>query len=381
MRRTYQSGWLERKTLKGVPDAWVYRYREQQPDGTTKKRSRIVGTVEKYPNEGAAWKAAENLKLIANPDNPQRYPVTFGAVLERYMAEELPELRHSTGQSCRSYIRNYLTPKWGIYPIGDIRSLAVEQWLKSLKLAGKSKGHIRNIMRVVFNCAQRWELLPMGENPMKKVRVRGVSKRSTDPRIITMPEFNRLLEEIGEEPFRTMILVDMATGLRCSELLALKWEDFNWDELTVQVRRGVVDGVVDDVKTKYSRVSVPLDPRLVEILLDLKRHSHFNAEEDWVFASPAQNGRMPYRPWGVQQRRIRPAARRAGLGDIGWHNLRHTFSSLLRANGEDIKVQQELLRHADVRTTMNVYTQADSDQKRQAHSRVVRMMLPAKVAV
>ncbi len=50
---------------------------------------------------------------------------------------------------------------------------------------------------------------------------------------------------------------------------------------------------------------------------------------------------------------------------------------MLRANGEDIKVQQELLRHADIRTTMNVYTQAVSEQKRQAHSKVVRMVLAA----
>ena len=84
---------------------------------------------------------------------------------------------------------------------------------------------------------------------------------------------------------------------------------------------------------------------------------------------------MPYRPWGVQQRRIKPAARKATLGDIGWHTFRHTFSSLLRANGEDLKVQQELLRHADIRTTMNVYTQAMTEQKRQAHTKIVRLVL------
>jgi len=58
-----------------------------------------------------------------------------------------------------------------------------------------------------------------------------------------------------------------------------------------------------------------------------------------------------------------------------WHTFRHTFSSMLRANGEDLKVQQELLRHADIRTTMNVYTQAMSDQKRQAHTKIVRLVL------
>jgi len=75
---------------------------------------------------------------------------------------------------------------------------------------------------------------------------------------------------------------------------------------------------------------------------------------------------------------FKPAAQRAGLGLIGWHTFRRTFSTLLRANGEDIKVQQELMRHADIRTTMNLYTQADSDQTRQAHEKIVGMVLPGE---
>ncbi len=77
------------------------------------------------------------------------------------------------------------------------------------------------------------------------------------------------------------------------------------------------------------------------------------------------------------ENRIKPAAIRAGLGsNVGWHTFRHTYSSMLRELGVDLKVQQELLRHADIRTTMNVYTQAVSEQKRVAHSKVVRMVLP-----
>jgi len=69
------------------------------------------------------------------------------------------------------------------------------------------------------------------------------------------------------------------------------------------------------------------------------------------------------------------------LGVIGWHTFRRTFSTLLRDNGEDIKVQQELMRHADIRTTMNLYTQAIFEQKRQAQGRIVEMALPAEANV
>lgn len=143
------------------------------------------------------------------------------------------------------------------------------------------------------------------------------------------------------------------------------------------VRRAIVDGTVDEVKTKYSKAGLPLDPTLTEILWNWKMKTQFRADSDWIFASPFQAGAFPYAPWGVQQRRIRPAGQRAGLGNrIGWHTFRHTFASMLRSNGEDLKVQQELLRHADVRTTINVYTQALSDDKRRAQSKVVRMVLP-----
>lgn len=86
-------------------------------------------------------------------------------------------------------------------------------------------------------------------------------------------------------------------------------------------------------------------------------------------------GRNPLRSTAVLHNFLKPAAQPAGLGLIGWHTLRRTFSTLLRGNGEDIKVQQELMRHADIRTTMNLYTRANSDQKRQAQGKIVQAVL------
>ena len=66
---------------------------------------------------------------------------------------------------------------------------------------------------------------------------------------------------------------------------------------------------------------------------------------------------------------------RAGIGKIGWHTLRHTFATLLHDSKAPLAVQKELLRHADIQTTMNIYTQAVGERKRQAASRVVKMLL------
>jgi site-specific recombinase XerD len=72
---------------------------------------------------------------------------------------------------------------------------------------------------------------------------------------------------------------------------------------------------------------------------------------------------------------LKPAAARAGIGKIGWHTFRHTYSTILRSAGVDIKVQQELLRHSTIQSTLNVYTQAISEQKRSANTQLVETVL------
>lgn len=76
------------------------------------------------------------------------------------------------------------------------------------------------------------------------------------------------------------------------------------------------------------------------------------------------------------RRHIRPAAVKAKLTKhIGWHTFRHTYSTMLKGNGEDIKVVQELLRHANSRITLDTYTQAMTPAKRAAQSKVVEMLV------
>jgi len=103
-------------------------------------------------------------------------------------------------------------------------------------------------------------------------------------------------------------------------------------------------------------------------------HGRGAGNDDWLFANPDTG-----RPWWahqIQQRHIRQAGLKAlKLDGIGWHTFRHTYSSLLRQLGVEVKVQQELLRHADIRTTLNVYTQAVPQYLREANSRVVRLVL------
>jgi integrase len=377
-RTRYQFGCIERKKRKKGPDVWVLRYRETSADGGTIQRGVRIGDVVQFPAESQAWRAAEALRLSINPENPNGSLVSFGALIDRYEQEELPE-RHSTRRFYLPWLRQYIKPRWGSYPISQVKPFAVEQWLKGLNLAPKSKRNIRSLMHILFNCAMRWELIEVQANPMSLVRVKGSSKRRREPRVLTVQELNKLIKYVNE-PYRTMCIVAMCLGLRVSEVAGLQWGDFDWGQKTVMVQRSYVAGVAGDVKTAYSRKWMPLDPNLAEILRQYKCRFASNVKEaDWLFPNPRTG--KPWWPGRILQTQILPAAKKAGLGSVGWHTFRHTYSTMLRSLKVDLKVQQELLRHADIRTTMNVYTQAVPQDLREANSKVVEMVLPAAVGV
>jgi integrase len=372
-RHRYQYGCIERKKRKKSPDKLVLRYRETAPDGSVSHRSLFIGTVEQYPTEAEAKRAAEGILLSINTGSPGGHIVTFGGLVDRYIREELPE-RNSTRGRYLSWLKNHIKPKWGDYLISKIKPMAVEQWLKELDLAPKSRAHIRSLMSNLFNCAMRWELLELNANPMRLVRVKDSSKRLREPRPLTVEEFRSLLPYL-REPFRTMSIVAMCLGLRVSEVLGLQWKDFDFTKMQVTIQRSWVYGQVGEVKTKYSNASVPLDQELAKVLIEHKaRVTPQSRGTDWVFENP-QTG-MPWWPSRIVEHWLRPAGIKAGIGPIGWHSFRHSYSTLLRSLEVDVKVQQELLRHADIRTTMNIYTQAVPKALREANSKVVSMVLP-----
>ena len=134
------------------------------------------------------------------------------------------------------------------------------------------------------------------------------------------------------------------------------------------VKRSVVHGHVGDTKTEASRLPLPVDSRLADTLLKLRRRSLHRQPADWVFANRVGK---PRAQGHILRRYLKPAAVRGGIGKIGWHTFRHSYSKMLRAAEVDIKVQQELLRHSTIQSTMNIYTQAVGERKRAANRRIV----------
>ena len=181
-----------------------------------------------------------------------------------------------------------------------------------------------------------------------------------------------------QEPFRTMAILDAFTGLRISELLALRWYDVDLVSGELHVRRSIVYGKVGPCKTSSSRRPVPLDEVLIEILVQHKRQSPYNQPSDWVFASPKTNGCKPYTTRSLLQWHLQPAAKRAGIsGKVGWHTLRRTFATLLIANGENIKVVQDAMGHSTSKMTLDRYAQSTTPDKREAQCRLIGQVMPS----
>jgi integrase len=137
-----------------------------------------------------------------------------------------------------------------------------------------------------------------------------------------------------------------------------------------------IEQIVGDCKTEASRKPVPLDLRLSKVLWNWRLHSPYPTDEDWVFASPHSKGKLPYWPGSLYKAHLEPAAKEVGIvGHFGRHTFRHTYATLLKGNGEDVKVVLELMRHANISVTLNIYAQAITQTKRDAQSRVVSLLL------
>jgi len=121
-----------------------------------------------------------------------------------------------------------------------------------------------------------------------------------------------------------MVITVACLGLRVCEMLGLQWGDIDLQNLTVKIQRSVAEGEVNETKTEASQATLPLDPDLAELILAHKARSTHLGESDFAFASP--DGKPPW-PDSILADHLEPAAKAAGIGKIGWHTFRHTYSA------------------------------------------------------
>ena len=324
-------------------------------DGAT-RRSKRIGTKQEFPTKAAAWKEVDRLEV----QQPKAQDGdTVRSVIARYESERMPA-RHSTARVYRSFLNNHILPEWGDTQIQAVQPRPVELWLRELPLSPKSKTHVRSLMHGLVEFAMWAGILEISRNPISLVQNKGAMRKTRKARSLTVEQFCALLKEL-HEPFGTMALLCVCLGLRISEALALRWEDVDWLGSRLSIRRGIVEQVVDEVKTEGSAKTFDLASELLVRLKAWKQLSQFRETDDWVFASPLKLGRLPYSYTGVWRELVR-AADLAKIGHIGTHAFRHTYRSWLDAVGTSVAVQQKMMRHSDIRTTMNIYGDVVTDE-------------------
>lgn len=343
----------------------------------------MLGSADRQVDEAAARQAVSALRIDINAGDARIIAniTTVSDLAEHYRQRELRPATvwktYSTKVTYEGYLNKWILPRWGNYPLTRVNAGEVELWLRSLTLARASCAKIRNLMSVLFNHGIRYEICV--RNPIQLVRQN--AKRKAVPVVLTPMEVQRLLSALALRE-RTLVLVAFGTGLHMSELFALKWRDINFQTNEASIVLSIVFQVVSSCKTEASQKPIPLDSQLANALLLWRQHTRYKGPDDWVFASPATRGQQPY--WGqcIMRTFIRPAAFKVGIvKPIGWHTFRHTYPSLLlRQNRTDIKVTQELLRHASSRLTLETYTQAVTLHKRKAQSDVMRLLRASAVA-
>jgi integrase len=254
--------------------------------------------------------------------------------------------------------------------LSDIRTALIHSWFQSLNLHPVSKGHIRSLMRRLFELATLWQYLPMERrNPVELVKIKGVTKRAKEPVVISHEQFREIVPQLPAH-VNMVAVVSACLGLRVSETLGLRWRDIDLVRQTISIRTSAYRRAIEDTKTLSSNADLPLDPRLEALLERWKSES--GAEFEWLFADPATG--MPYYSPSLQQKWIRPAGESIGIKGLGFHSLRHSYRSWLDSAGTTPGVSKDLMRHSTISQTRK-YGRAMSEEKRVANSRVVKALL------
>jgi integrase len=214
----------------------------------------------------------------------------------------------------------------------------------------KTIGNALAPLREMLGHAVEWGYL--SANPAERVKRPPVERKHDNMRVLDPDQIRELLEKAPAEA-KGLLLCAITTGMRRGELLGLKWGDVDWHGRRIWVRRSIgPDGRFQQPKTRGSVRMIALTPTLISALRLHRMASGFKGEDDLIF--PSERG-TPLDGRNMVRRYFEPALRKAGLPHMRFHDLRHTFASLLIAQGEHPKLISEQLGHASVQITLDRY--------------------------
>jgi len=299
------------------------------------------------------------------PDEQQNFDDLVAAYRTGHLSVKV---RDTTAKWYEGALRNHLIPFFGeiknqngqtirrAFKLQQIHVGLIEKFRADMQTKGKGVRTINKCLVLLgsmlrYAIKRRWITYNAASDVSKLREAHGQKQDALELAILTPAEINALLASTDDR-YRVLLLAAALTGLRQGELLGLQWGDVDWQARKVYVRRSWSGGRMYDPKTKASRRRVPIPDELLTPLREW-RLACPKGELDLVF--PNGDGK-PQHPSNLLRRGFFPALRRAGLRRIRFHDLRHTYASLLIAQGYNIKTVSTLMGHSSIKITMDVYT-------------------------
>lgn len=298
--------------------------------------------------------------------------IPFSQYAKEWLARKILAVKKSTYGDYRSIMEVHAIPYFGEKPIGNVSRRDVESFLNRLhniNISGKRKNNIFGCVKVLFGEACLRE--DIAGNPTEHVRHFREEKPLIDPfSLAEMKSFFQTVDPHFLPYFGTAFL----TGMRHNELIALKWPNVDFEMRCIGVREGRVQGVDGPPKNFSSYRDIDMLDPLYEILM---RHRKANPDQcGFVFLGP--NG-APLDVNNLRNRIWYPTLAAAGLRRRCMYKTRHTFGSLMLANGEDPVWVSKMLGHHKLDMIFGRYGKFVRNRSRRDGSRFLQSFAEARV--
>jgi integrase len=350
--------------LRDGPRGQVWYAKYRLPDGRqVKKRIGPAWTGRGRPPAGAFTRQAAERWLddvlrqaaLGTLPGMVRTGVTFAQACDEYLRwlEHDRQRKPTTLRDYRSTIGAHLLPYFGETPVEDITVEHAEAWHRQLALANTTKIKVMTIFYGVMERARKTYRLPL--NPAKDLE-KPILRRTKEIQVFSPEEVLALVRAAESEQDAAIFLTAAFTGLRRGELVALRWRDVDFARSHIRVRASYSERCLSGPKSGKIR-SVPMAPDVAAVLARLGQRPRWTGDDELVF--PGQHG--GYLDGSALYRRYKLALKRAGLRDLRFHDLRHTFGTQVIATASILQVKA-WMGHADVDTTMRYLHFAPSAQ-------------------
>jgi integrase len=288
--------------------------------------------------------------------------VTVRMVHDQYWKSGRAPERIGTRHNYKTYMKHVLA-KWEDNLMIDLEADPVEQWIKTLKnkrgqpFSPESCKHVRNVLSQLWNYAIFKKLVPWAGGDtktwMSHVQLpKNAKGKQGGPRekahSFSQQEFALWLCLLPDQ-YRLIAVIASSLCLRIGECLGYKWSDIDWELALITIKRQYTMRVItDSLKTEESEATMPLHPKLVNMLKEWQARSFYNGQDDWLFT---YKGGKPL-SYEAVLRQFKMAARKLGIkGKISTHSMRHSCISWMDDNGENIETQREGARHSTTKQT------------------------------